>query len=69
MASSGMLRRVALARTDVSEELSAFFIRVTIGELRTTLAITSNRPTLLSRAPLLLIGTRSVVACGNETYM
>jgi hypothetical protein len=34
--SSGMLRRVALVRTDVSEELSASFIRVTrIGELVT----------------------------------
>jgi hypothetical protein len=44
MASSGMLRRVALVRTDVSEELSVSFIRVTrIGELRTTLAVTSNR--------------------------
>jgi hypothetical protein len=37
-----MLRRVALARTDVSEELSASIIRVTrIGELGTTLAVTS----------------------------
>jgi hypothetical protein len=36
MASSGMLRRVALVRTDVSEELSASIIRVTrIGELGT----------------------------------
>jgi hypothetical protein len=42
MASSGMLRRVALVRTDVSEELSSSFIRVTrIGELGTVLAITS----------------------------
>jgi hypothetical protein len=47
MASSGMLRRVALVRTDVSEELSAFFIMATrIGELGTTLALTSNRRTL-----------------------
>jgi hypothetical protein len=39
-----MLRRVALVRTDVSEELSTSFIRVTrIGELVTTLALTSNR--------------------------
>jgi hypothetical protein len=39
-----MLRRVALVRTDVSEELSASFIRVTrIGELGTTLAVTRNR--------------------------
>jgi hypothetical protein len=44
-----MLRRVALVRTDVSEELSASFITVTrIGELGTTLAVTSNRRTLLS---------------------
>jgi hypothetical protein len=40
MATSGMLRRVALLRTDVSEELSATIIRVTrIGELETTLAL------------------------------
>jgi hypothetical protein len=49
MASSGMLRRMALVRTDVSEELSASFIRVTrIVELGTTLAVTSNRRTLLT---------------------
>jgi hypothetical protein len=41
MASSGILRRMALVRTDVSEEHSASFIGVTrIGELRTTLAVT-----------------------------
>jgi hypothetical protein len=34
---------VALVRTDVSEELRASFIRMTrIGELGTTLAVTSN---------------------------
>jgi hypothetical protein len=38
-----MLRRVALVRTDVSEESSASLIRATrIGELGTTLAATSN---------------------------
>jgi hypothetical protein len=37
MSSSGMLRRVALVRIDVSEEGSATFIRVTrIGELGTS---------------------------------
>jgi hypothetical protein len=47
MTSSGMLRHVSLVRIDVSEELSAFFIKVTrIGELGTTLAGTSNRHTL-----------------------
>jgi hypothetical protein len=46
MVSSGMLLRVGLVRTDVSEELSASFIRVTrIGELGTMLVVTSNRRT------------------------
>jgi hypothetical protein len=53
MASSGMLCRVALVITDVSEELSASFIRVTrIGELGTTLAVTSNRRSMLVYAEL-----------------
>jgi hypothetical protein len=39
MVSSGLLRRVALIRTDVSEEPGASFIRVTkIGELQLQLA-------------------------------
>jgi hypothetical protein len=39
-----MLLRVDLVRTDVSEELSASFTRVTrIGDLGTKLAATSNR--------------------------
>jgi hypothetical protein len=47
MASSWMLRRVALVRTNVLEEHSAYFIRVTrISELGTMLAVTSNWRTL-----------------------
>jgi hypothetical protein len=60
MPSSWMLRRVALVRTDVSEELSASVIRMTrIGELGTRLAVTSNRRTHvavgLERGPLSLM--------------
>jgi hypothetical protein len=45
MVSSGMLRRVALLRTDVSKERSASFIRVTrIGEL----GISSQRTSVAS---------------------
>jgi hypothetical protein len=41
MPSSGMLRRVDLVRTGVSQELSVSFIRVTgVGELGTTLILT-----------------------------
>jgi hypothetical protein len=61
MMSSGMLCRVALVRTDVSEELSSSFIKVTkIGKLGTTLAVTSNRCRLLvtssvvPRSPILV---------------
>jgi hypothetical protein len=58
MPSASMLRRVALVRTDVSEELSASIIRVTrIGELGTTLAVTCNRRSnvfLRSVRPLLV---------------
>jgi hypothetical protein len=46
-----MLRRVAVVRTDVSEELSASIIRIRrICELGTTLAVIINRHRLLVRA-------------------
>jgi hypothetical protein len=60
-----MLRSVALVRTDVSDELSVSFIRMTrIGELGTTLAVTSNRSTLhlaLLRSVSRLLVAASVV--------
>jgi hypothetical protein len=60
-----MLRRVALVRTDVSEEHSASFIRVTrIGELETTLAVTSNRRTL-QRYTIFIV---TAVKTSNLTY-
>jgi hypothetical protein len=41
---NGVFWDVVLVRIDVSEELSASFIRMTrIGELGTTLAVTSNQ--------------------------
>jgi DNA-binding TFAR19-related protein (PDSD5 family) len=44
-----MLRRVALVRTDVSEELSASIISMArIGELGTTLAVSNNQLSILS---------------------
>jgi hypothetical protein len=59
-----MLRRVALVRTDISEEHSAYFIRVTrIGEIEITLAGSSNRRTLrrILRNILRLLLTASIV--------
>jgi hypothetical protein len=61
MASCRMLRRVALVRTDVSEKLGASIIRVTrVGEVRKTLAITSNRLTLRRNTLKYFVFLRSV---------
>jgi hypothetical protein len=64
MVSSGLLRRVALVRTDVSEEPGASIIRVTkIGELGTTQAATSNRRTLRIFASFRVVAYRSAKMC------
>jgi hypothetical protein len=66
MVSSGMLYHVALVRTDVSEELSASFIRVTrIGELGTTLAVTSNRRTLRRNTKIFLHSVLRLLITAN----
>jgi hypothetical protein len=64
-----MLRCVALVRTDVWEESSASFIRVTrIGELGTMLAVTSNRRTLRRNTSLLSSET-SVITRATRRYI
>jgi hypothetical protein len=57
-----MLRRVALVRTDVSEERGAFIIRTRIGDLGTTLVVTNKRSTLRSRIVFLRSLLRLLVA-------
>jgi hypothetical protein len=62
MASSGVLRRVALVRTDVWVELSISFIRVTrIGELRTLV-----RASVLS-APILVTLMKETLNCSEKS--
>jgi hypothetical protein len=51
-----MLRRVALVRTDISEEFSTSIIRVIIRELGTTLVVTS-----IQRSARRLLVTTNVV--------
>jgi hypothetical protein len=67
MASSGLIHRVALVRTDVSEELSASIMRMTrIGELGTTLAVSSNRHTL--RKPHGVASQKTVIFCTEARW-
>jgi hypothetical protein len=64
-----MLHRVALVRIDVSEELSASFIRVTkIGELGTTQAVTSNRRTLRVYIKISQSGLVLLTSVQNNDY-
>jgi hypothetical protein len=55
MAPSGMLRHVALVRADVSEVLSPSIMVTRIGELGTTLSVTSNRVVFLRSVRRLLV--------------
>jgi hypothetical protein len=62
-----MLRRVALVITDVSEERIASIIReTTIGELGTTLAVTSNQSTL--RRNIIIIIIIIIIIMFSSTY-
>jgi hypothetical protein len=64
-----MLRRVAVIRTDVSEELSATITRMTrIGELGTTLAVTSNRPSPIPVNLLIETLTSSETSILNKSH-
>jgi hypothetical protein len=61
-----MLRHVALVRTDVSEELSASFVRMTrIGELGTTLAITSVVPS----SPILVTPMKEALGSSETSVL
>jgi hypothetical protein len=73
MQSSGMLHHMAV-RTDVSENRITSVIRVTrIGELGTTLAVTSSMPQLLVTAnvlsSLILVPLMMEVICSSETLV
>jgi hypothetical protein len=71
MPSSAMLRRVALVRTDVSEESMASIIKVTrIGVIGTTLAVTSNLQSLVTAnvlSSLILLTLITEVIRSSET--
>jgi hypothetical protein len=70
MVSSGLLRREALVRTDVSEEPGASFISVTkIVELGITQAVTSNRRTSVASCSLCtLLVYAACVRCEEIIY-
>jgi hypothetical protein len=64
-----MLRRVALVRTDVSEERSASIVWVTrIGELGATLAVTSNRRNVREDVGVGISVCVCVCVCISELY-
>jgi hypothetical protein len=66
--SSWMVRRVALVITDVSEERIGSIIRVTrIGEIGTTLSVTSNRSTMRRNTADLVSNSSILVTLIIET--
>jgi hypothetical protein len=66
-----MLRRVALVRTEVSEERSTSIIRMTrLGELGTILAVTRNRRTLRrNTSSPILVSLMMEVLHSSETFL
>jgi hypothetical protein len=65
-----MLRRVALVRTDVSEELSASFIKVTIiGERGTTIPVTAKKCRVRRLLVTASVVPRSPRLWGNEALL
>jgi hypothetical protein len=64
MPSSGMLRRVALVRTDVSEELNASVIRVTASSMR-RLLVTAN----VRSSPILVTLMMEVLLCSETSVL
>jgi hypothetical protein len=72
MLSSGILCHVTVVTTDVSEELTAYVIRVTrISELGTTLAVTSKRRTIVTANVVpswpILVNLMMEALCSSET--
>jgi hypothetical protein len=63
-----MLRFVAHVGTDVSEEPSVSIIRVTIDELGTTLAVTSNRLRFLQE-PLGVTSRKTPFFCIDPRFL
>jgi hypothetical protein len=65
-----MLRRVALVITDVTEERFALILRVArIGDLGTTLAVTSNRSTVRRNTSVLTRATRGNILEGGVLHI
>jgi hypothetical protein len=76
MVSSGILRRVALVRTDVSEKPRASFIRVTrIGEFGTTLAALATDarceeiPSVVPSSPILVTLMKEVLGSSETSVL